>query len=397
MNHLIRVTGRSSLALAALLLTGACDQAAGTLAPYTPPIQTKDPGPQRVDITVQPGNLAVEVGDTAQVSAVLHDSTGATIVGQAVQWSSTDTSVASVGNTGRVIAVAPGAARIVASALGARTEVPLVVAAAPGEPTPVPVPPTDSLPGPTPTPEPLPDPAPAPGASEPMFTSGVQTLLWEDDFNDKSSDADIYDAYITQNSENGLHLDMDGGLNGSRALRMDWRAKSGCTDDSHFIEAAFPSAQREVVVQWSVRYDAGFTFDWIGRGGPCYGNAKKLFFLYSQSGSRFDFISENHKIGVGSDYDHPLFAPNAGPEVTPEDLTDGQWHRITLRVRQSSTPDAKDGYIHGWIDGVQRWAVNDIASHASGGWVLLKLPSTFNQGSPVNQSEWMDDLRAWTP
>ena len=33
LNHLIRVTGRYSLALAALLFTGACDQEAGTLAP----------------------------------------------------------------------------------------------------------------------------------------------------------------------------------------------------------------------------------------------------------------------------------------------------------------------------------------------------------------------------
>lgn len=385
MSHLKRVSG-VSLAFAALLFTGACDQAAGTMAPYAPPVQTKDRGPQLVDITVEPGNLSAVVGDSAQFSATLRDSAGAIIAGQAVMWSSQDTTVATVGNTGRVVAVASGNTRIVATALGARSEVPLVVSASPETSAPD-----------QPAPEPEPAPTPAPGASEPMYTSGVHTLLWEDDFEGTSSDADIYDRYITQGSENGLHVDASGGLGGSRGMRMDWRAKSGCTDDSHFVEAVFPSAQREVVVQWSVRYEPGFQFDWIGRGGPCYGNAKKLFFLYAQSGSRFDFISENHRIGVGSDHDHPLFAPNAGPEVTPEDLTDGRWHRITLRVRQSSTPDAQDGYIHGWIDGVQRWAVNNIASHASGGWVLLKLPSTFNQGSPVNQSEWMDDLRAWTP
>lgn len=212
-----------------------------------------------------------------------------------------------------------------------------------------------------------------------------------------SSTSDIYARYATQNGENGIHLDATGGLNGSRAMRIDWKKKSGCTDDSHLIEGSFPVAAREVVVQYSVRYQAGFVFDWIGRGGSCSGNAKKLFFLWAAQGSRFDFISENHFLGVGSDHDHPLFAQHLGTAVRPEDLGDGNWHRITLRIRQSSTPTATDGSIHGWIDGVQKWAVTNIASNASGGWVLFKLPTTFNQGSPVDQSEWIDGFRIWTP
>jgi hypothetical protein len=147
-----------------------------------------------------------------------------------------------------------------------------------------------------------------------------------------------------------------------------------------------------------VRYTPGFIFDWDYSGQhPCLGNAKKLFFLWSVSGSRFDFISENHTLGVGGDYDDPLFQQTAGPAVTDAMWGDGNWHRVTLHVRQSSTPTATDGFIYGWIDGVQRWSVPNWASQSSGGWNDFKLPTTFNQGSPVNQSEWLDELTIWHP
>ena len=358
------------LAIVAILVSGCGSDATNSLSPTGPPVRNPDGGSPSLTLTVEPGNHTSAVGDTARYVAMLRSSADQSPDGYTITWSTANPAIATASSTGAVIAIAPGSTTVIAAALGKRTEVPLVV--------------TGSATG-------------SPTGSEPTFTSGVQTLLWHETFNDAMSDAALYDRYITQNGENGLHVDATAGLNGSRAMRIDWKAKSGCTDDSHFIEGAFPTPAREVVVQYSVRYQPGFVFDWINRGGPCYGNAKKLFFLWATQGSRFDFISENHRLGAGSDYDHPLFAPNAGPEVTPETLGDGNWHRITLRIRQSSTPTATDGSIHGWIDGVRRWAVNNVASNASGGWVLFKMPATFNQGSPVNQSEWMDDLRIWKP
>ncbi len=234
------------------------------------------------------------------------------------------------------------------------------------------------------------------GVGEPTFGGGSQSALWADDFEGTANTAALFARYTTQSGESGVHVDATGGLQGSRAIRVDWRTRAGCADDSHLLERAFPAAARDVIVQYSVRYTPGFAFDWSGND-RCSGNAKKLFFLWAAQGSRFDFISENHVLGVGSDLDHPLFAQNIGGALRPDDLADGSWHRITLRIRQSSTPTATDGSIHGWIDGAQRWAVTGIASNASGGWVLFKLPTTFNQGSPRDQSEWIDDLRIWTP
>jgi hypothetical protein len=257
------------------------------------------------------------------------------------------------------------------------------------------------LPAALPAPVAEPSPRPPTPPAEPIYRSGVNKLLHEDDFSGVTSDAALMARYITQGGERGIHLDRTGGTNGSQALRIDWerQAQGTCQDDSHLIEKGWPGGEREVVLQWTARYQPGFIWDHVGRYLSCpRGNAKKLAFLWAANDSgRFMLICENHRLGIGSDQDHPLLAPNVGPEMTPERLGDGEWHRITLRVRQSSRLTTPDGAVWGWIDGVPRWAYDGIASHATGGWTLFKLPTTFNAGSPVAQREWIDSLRVWVP
>jgi hypothetical protein len=159
------------------------------------------------------------------------------------------------------------------------------------------------------------------------------------------------------------------------------------------LEASFPAA-RELTVSYWVRYTPGFVFDWRGHR-PCSGNAKKLFLLWATEGSRFVFISENGTLGVGSDHDHPLFAQNGDAAFSTAALADGAWHRVTLRVRQGSSPTAADGSVYGWIDGVLRWRYDNVVTHNAGGYHLFKMPATFNSGSPVTQVEWLDQLRIW--
>ncbi|KND49008.1 MAG: N-acetylmuramoyl-L-alanine amidase [Parcubacteria bacterium C7867-005] len=229
-------------------------------------------------------------------------------------------------------------------------------------------------------------------STEPQYQAGVNTSLWYDNFNQKLSSASIRSSYTTL-GENSIFADNSQGVGGTNAVRFDWSASSNCQDDSKLLEWSF-TPTNEIYVQYSVRYQSGFAFDWNGRSG-CSGNAKKLFFLWAQSGSRFDFISENHTLGMGSDYDHPLYQQNVGSPVSVETLADGNWHRVTFHTRQSSTPNALDGFIHGWIDGERKWSHTNIATYNSGGYYLFKTPATFNQGSPVTQSEWMDDFRIW--
>lgn len=226
-------------------------------------------------------------------------------------------------------------------------------------------------------------------------------LIFSDDFTSYQSTADVLNyvpspgkGYLHMTPENGVLLDATAGINGKPAVHIPWMPKAGCADDSHLIERVFP-AVTELCASWTVRYSPAFVWDWLG-AKPCVGNAKKLFFFWPVSGARFDCICENHHIGIGSDQDHPLY-PQSAPEVTPEMLGDGAWHRITVRVTQSSTLTAADGHIQGWIDGVKKWDVPNWVSASTGGYNDFKLPTTFNQGSPATQDEWYNSLAIWIP
>ncbi|MHB1296939.1 MAG: hypothetical protein ACYC0B_00300 [Gemmatimonadaceae bacterium] len=239
---------------------------------------------------------------------------------------------------------------------------------------------------------------------EPVFAAGQDVVLWSDDFDApkrvrsgifrRRGAPDALERYATLGAEH-MQVEPSAGIDGSGALRIDWQPTGGirCADDSRLIEASFEPT-RELFVQYSVRYSPGFKFDW-GARGRCSGNAKKLFLVWSREGSRFVFISENGALGVGSDHDHPLFAQHRAVTMTPAQLADGRWHRITLQIVQSSSAGRADGSVRGWIDGVERWRRTGIVTHNSGGYHLFKMPATFNQGSPVAQREWVDALRLW--
>lgn len=248
-------------------------------------------------------------------------------------------------------------------------------------------------------------PAPAPGrtaasslGAEPLYSSEQHDLLWGDEFDAPPSRISHtrYGPYLTLDART-LRFDANAGVNGSGALRISWSAPGAaalrCTDDSRVLEASFPATPALTVSFW-LRYSPAFVFDWSGLG-PCQGNAKKLFLLWAQEGSRFVFISENGALGLGSDHDHPLLGQNAGSAFTTDQLADGAWHRVTLRVRQGSSPSAADGAVYGWIDGVLRWRYENLVTHNAGGYHLFKMPATFNAGSPVAQTEWLDRLQIW--
>lgn len=234
--------------------------------------------------------------------------------------------------------------------------------------------------------------------AEPLYSSAQHDLLWGDEFDapPRRITQTRYGPYLTLDART-LQFDAGAGVNGSGALRISWAATEAssarCADDSRILEASFPATPALTVSFW-LRYSPAFVFDWNGHN-PCQGNAKKLFLLWAEEGSRFVFISENGALGVGSDHDHPLLAQNAGPVFSPHELADGAWHRVTLRLRQGSSPSTADGAVYGWIDGVLRWRYDGVVTHNAGGYHLFKMPATFNAGSPVAQTEWLDRLQIW--
>jgi uncharacterized protein YjdB len=335
------------------------------------------PSPPAVaSVTVTPAQATVAVPGTIQLYAVARDSAGSALSGFSVGWTSSDTTLAGITPGGLVSALAPGSVTITATVAGHAGTSQITVA-----------PDTAFA-------------APPPPTTEPTPNGG--TVIWHDDFNGGLLGTVLTDAQLLVNYDvlgaAFIHADSTGGLGGSGAARIDWVRSTACQDASRVLEREFPATQ-DVYAQYDIRYTTGFIFDWTDSGqSPCTGNAKKLFFFYAGSGSgtsRFDFIAENHTLGMGGDFDHPLFQQTAGPAMSLADFGDGSWHRVTIHVRQSSTPTTADGFIYGWIDGVLRWAVPEWASGSSGGWIYFDLPTTFNQGSPADQSEWIDNLTIW--
>ena len=230
------------------------------------------------------------------------------------------------------------------------------------------------------------------------------TVIWHDDFSSYSSAASLLAAYIHLNGESQIFVDSTGGYGGSPAMRINWpeqpntnASTRGCNDDDHLVEQGF-TATTEIYVQYYVRYQAGFVFDWNYSGyGPCNGNAKKLF-LIPAIGGRMDLIVENHHIVLYDDnIGYASGLQNVGTEFTPEMLGDGNWHRITLHIKTSTSPTSRDGFIYGWIDGHLKWSNPAYASGNIVGWYDFQMPTVFNQGSPVAQSEWADNLTVWKP
>ena len=248
--------------------------------------------------------------------------------------------------------------------------------------------------------------APDPPIPEPMPTFG--TVIWQDDFQSYTSSADILAAYTHLNGESQIFLDPTGGYGGSQGMRIDWPKQTntiarvgGCNDGDHLIERGFIGTS-EIYIQYYVRYQAGFQFDWRVAGACPTGNGKKLFLLLSESGSRLQLFSENHHIVLYTENQLGLMVgqpgiQNTGAEFTPEALGDGNWHRITIHAKMSSTPVATDGFLYGWVDGKLKWSNPAYATGNTGGWYDFQTPAVFNDGSPVAQSEWMDNLTVWEP
>lgn len=94
--------------VAAMVAAGACDDSTG-------PDTSRDVA----SVVVTPDARAfTAINDSARLSAEAKNSSGGTISGTTFVWSSLETSIASVDQTGMVKARAVGSARIVASASG---------------------------------------------------------------------------------------------------------------------------------------------------------------------------------------------------------------------------------------------------------------------------------------
>jgi uncharacterized protein YjdB len=91
--------------------------------------------PRRVaSVVIVPTTATIVTGNTVQLTATTRDASGATLAGRAINWSSSNTSFASVSGDGLVTGVAPGAVTITASSEGKSGTATITVNAAPPVP-----------------------------------------------------------------------------------------------------------------------------------------------------------------------------------------------------------------------------------------------------------------------
>ena len=69
-------------------------------------------------VSVSPASPSLQVGATAQLTAVTRDASGNVLSGRAISWTSTNQGVASVNSSGLVSAVSAGSASVIASSEG---------------------------------------------------------------------------------------------------------------------------------------------------------------------------------------------------------------------------------------------------------------------------------------
>ena len=105
--HAIRASREGSALLAMLLLNSACGGS------------SSEPSPSVATVEVAPATASREVGETVQLTATVKDADGNVLTGQAVAWSTTAASVASVSSSGLVTANALGTA-VITAASGSR-------------------------------------------------------------------------------------------------------------------------------------------------------------------------------------------------------------------------------------------------------------------------------------
>jgi murein DD-endopeptidase MepM/ murein hydrolase activator NlpD len=109
------------LCLFVLCTLAACGGDAGSRMPTTPVT------PAVATVTLSQSEISIGSTGTAQVMAIARDANGATLTGRNVTWSSSNMSVAIVGETGLITAVAQGSSTITATVEGKTASVPLTV------------------------------------------------------------------------------------------------------------------------------------------------------------------------------------------------------------------------------------------------------------------------------
>jgi len=110
----------SALSVSRLITVLGLAAAAACTEPFSPPPNTPSEPTDGSGLSVVPSSATIVAGQVVKLQASMRDEFGDDLIGVTVQWSSSNSAVASVAATGEVLGQAQGTATITADAGGKR-------------------------------------------------------------------------------------------------------------------------------------------------------------------------------------------------------------------------------------------------------------------------------------
>lgn len=347
--------------------------------PPPPPVNTVEVSPSAIDATI---------GDTVRLRATVRDASGKELLDRAIQWSSSNTSVATVDAEGLVRANAAGTSTITANSEGhsgsATVEVNAVSLAA----------------------EECANPEPG--------------WIWCDDFEE-----DRLSRYFEYNDKGGSFVRAAGvGVDGSYGMRARFaegqvgagglQVAFGRTPQAYFRPVDAGTANyREVYWRVYLKHQAG----WVGGGGDKLSRATSFASPVSWAQAMIAHVWSG---GPAPTHNYLVVDPASGtdelgglitttyndfanlrwlgakagytPLFDPEHV--GRWYCIEARARLNDAGHA-NGAFELWIDGVleaRRAGLNWVGAFDAYGINAVYFENYWNAGSPVAQERYMDNI-----
>jgi hypothetical protein len=296
----------------------------------TSAITVSTPPAPVASVTVSPATSSLQVGSTAQLTAVTRDANGNVLTGRPVTWTSNITTIATVSTSGLVSALVVGSATITATSGSASGTASITVVAQSG--------------------------------STPIFTEDFESGTLSK-WNESNSTTQAVISDPTNAHSGGKFMRMTYGINGGDGGWLNKYLAPGFT-------------------QLYVRYYARFSTNFIGgtklvalRGGPLGQPGGALGRAGICPTGRDSYTADLVTQFAGGDpyptkmyvYWQDMWAdsngqcwgrygptPSTWPYFTPmPEMSKGVWHKIELTAKANSSATAADGVIRFWIDGVK--------------------------------------------
>lgn len=257
--------------------------------------------------------------------------------------------------------------------------------------------------------------------SVPVFDSGTHTSHFLFDANNYADTTAMKAAASSTQEQRGtLNLDTTAGPLGDKCLRVDWAA-GGCGTDADVLltfDGLGGGGEPPVIhIAWQLKCSTNYDVS-------CSSSDQKLVIVGQGTGNGravcgASWIGEQQEINCSGDefctreswyvntresdpppgYDFGCYkCPDPDSWWDVDNLFDGNWHDIVIRITAESVDDAGDGRVEHWVrptGGEWRKTMNHLGdtpgNNAEGlvftgpgpGLNIVQFPTTLNGGAPI--------------